>query len=303
MSYLAFLPQGSSVEKADSGIFVQGTLVPDALVEQSGVWIKAAGSAILLQDSYKLSLCDAPLWLVLEDGHVVFSAHDGTEIPFKRGQCVVIPANTVGCALAGAKDARLLWMALDGPLTESFMARMNAFNRTPARQGILPSMTELIRQSVQVIVRHSGTGEAGYQLNQLLWGMIAAYSGQSVSTSASLSHEIARVVDAMRASGYSETFSLAEMAAISRMPVETFRKRFTAELGIPPLSYLQFLKMERAKSLLRGGMSVRQTGAEVGMPDPYHFSKQFKHVVGLSPTAYLKHVGVDGATRRSVGDL
>ena len=67
------------------------------------------------------------------------------------------------------------------------------------------------------------------------------------------------------------------MAAISRMPVETFRKRFSTELGIPPLAYLQFLKMERAKTLLRGGMNVKQTGVEIGMPDPYHFSKQFKH--------------------------
>ena len=62
-------------------------------------------------------------------------------------------------------------------------------------------------------------------------------------------------------------------------------------VGIPPLGYLQFQKMERAKTLLRGGMSVRQTGVEIGMPDPYHFSKQFKHIVGMSPTAYLKHVG------------
>ena len=65
------------------------------------------------------------------------------------------------------------------------------------------------------------------------------------------------------------------------------------ELGIPPLGYLQFLKMERAKTLLRDGMSVRQTGVEIGMPDPYHFSKQFKHIVGMSPTAYLKHVGTE----------
>ena len=84
------------------------------------------------------------------------------------------------------------------------------------------------------------------------------------------------MVDALRACRYRDAFSLADMAAISRMPVETFRKRFTAELGIPPLGYLQFLKMERAKTLLRDGMSVRQTGVEIGMPDPYHFSKQFQ---------------------------
>lgn len=301
MSYFSFLSKESNNPKGD-GIFVQGVNVPDSLVENSGVWIKAAGSAILLCNAYALTSCEAPLWLVVEDGSIVFTTTEGLELPLKRGQCVVIPANTAGCAIDGAKNARLLWMALDGPLTGSFMGRMNAYNRVPARQGILPSMIVLINQTVQVIVRHDGTADAAYQLNQLLWAMLAAYSGQSVAPSTTLSHEIARVVDAMRASEYRETFSLAEMASISRMPVETFRKRFTAELGIPPLSYLQFLKMERAKTLLRGGMSVRDTGLEIGMPDPYHFSKQFKHVVGLSPTAYLKHVGLEGWSRRTFSE-
>lgn len=35
---------------------------------------------------------------------------------------------------------------------------------------MLPSMVVLIRQIVQVLVRHTGTGEASYQLGQLLLG-------------------------------------------------------------------------------------------------------------------------------------
>ncbi len=290
MSYVTFVPQAPVGESADPGIFVQGTHVPAPLVEASGVWLSTAGSAILLNENYRLSTCEAPLWLVVDDGTIIFEYRD-MELPLKKGECVVIPAQTEGCMLKNAKDARLLWLTVEGPLTEGFMRQMNAFNRVPAKQGMLPSMVILIRQIVQVLVRHTGTGEASYQLGQLLWGLIAAHSGQSVATSATLSHEIARVVDALRACRYRDAFSLADMAAISRMPVETFRKRFTAELGIPPLGYLQFLKMERAKTLLRDGMSVRQTGVEIGMPDPYHFSKQFKHIVGMSPTAYLKHVG------------
>lgn len=290
MSYVTFVPQAPVGESADPGIFVQGTHVPAPLVEASGVWLSTAGSAILLNENYRLSTCEAPLWLVVDDGTIIFEYRD-MELPLKKGECVVIPAQTEGCRLKDAKDARLLWLTVEGPLTEDFMRQMNAFNRVPAKQGMLPSMVILIRQIVQVLVRHTGTGEASYQLGQLLWGLIAAHSGQSVATSATLSHEIARVVDALRACRYRDAFSLADMAAISRMPVETFRKRFTAELGIPPLGYLQFLKMERAKTLLRDGMSVRQTGVEIGMPDPYHFSKQFKHIVGMSPTAYLKHVG------------
>lgn len=290
MSYVTFVPQAPMEESADPGIFIQGTHVPAPLVEQSGVWIKTAGSAMLLQENYRLSTCDAPLWLVVDEGAIRFSYHD-MEVPLKRGECVIIPSQTEGCMINDAKDARLLWLTVDGPLTDSFLRQMNGLNSVPAKQGMLPSMVILIRQIVQVLVRHTGTSDASYQLGQLLWGLIAAHSGQSVATSATLSHEIARVVDALRACRYRDAFSLADMAAISRMPVETFRKRFTAELGIPPLGYLQFLKMERAKTLLREGMSVRQTGVEIGMPDPYHFSKQFKHIVGMSPTAYLKHVG------------
>ena len=33
---------------------------------------------------------------------------------------------------------------------------------------------------------------------------------------------------------------------------------------------------------------VRQAGVEVGMNDPYHFSKTFKNIVGMSPSAYSK---------------
>ena len=56
------------------------------------------------------------------------------------------------------------------------------------------------RQIVQVLVRHSGTDQASFQLAQLLWALLAAHSGHSVATNAVLSHEIARVVDAMRQS-------------------------------------------------------------------------------------------------------
>jgi AraC-like DNA-binding protein len=59
--------------------------------------------------------------------------------------------------------------------------------------------------------------------------------------------------------------------------------------------------MERAKEILRKqNVSVRQAGIEVGMQDPYHFSKQFKHIVGISPSAFMKQAAVPNATIRGV---
>ena len=107
------------------------------------------------------------------------------------------------------------------------------------------------------------------------------------------------MVDTLRANQYRDNFSLAEMAAISRMPMETFRTRFVSEVGMPPLSYVLHCKMERAKELLREeGHTVRQAGIEVGMQDPYHFSKQFKNIVGMSPAAFMKQAAKPDATLR-----
>ena len=178
---------------------------------------------------------------------------------------------------------------------------MGALLHMPLKQGALPSQIYLAEQIVQVIVRHSGTADATYQLQHLLYGMIASHWGQPVAMDAMLSHEIAKVVDMLRANQYRDNFSLADMASISRMPMETFRKRFVAEVGMPPLSYVLHCKMERAKELLRDqNCSVREAGAAVGMQDPYHFSKQFKHIVGISPSAFMKQASVPSATIRGV---
>ena len=90
MSYVTFVPQAPIGENADPGIFVQGTHVPAGLAEQSGVWIKTAGSAILLQESYRLSSCENPMWLVVDDGSVLFQ-HRDMEVSLKKGECAVIP--------------------------------------------------------------------------------------------------------------------------------------------------------------------------------------------------------------------
>ena len=158
---------------------------------------------------------------------------------------------------------------------------------------ILPSQLYLSNQIVQVAVRHNNTGNASFQLQQLLWGLLACRAGQPVALNAMLSYEIAKVIDVLRSNEYRDNYSLAEMASIAKLPVETFRKRFNTEVGMPPLSYLLFSKMEKAKEALRLHGSVKQASEAVGMNDPYHFSKQFKNMVGLSPSAYAKHAKSD----------
>lgn len=279
---------------------VEGYHKPGSLTQASGAWIHAAGSFVLEAGNYPLNPHDQYVWLAVESGEITltWNAH---ELVLNAGSTCFMPGGSKPCSITTAGHVRCLWIALEGPLSPMVVRKMGALLHMPLRQGALPSQLYLAEQIVQVMVRHSGTADATYQLQHLMYGMIASHWGQPVAMDAMLSHEIAKVVDALRSNQYKDNYSLAEMAAISRMPMETFRKRFVSEVGMPPLSYVLHCKMERAKELLRDQeLSVRQAGAEVGMQDPYHFSKQFKHIVGISPSAFMKQASMPSATIRGV---
>ena len=245
-----------------AALAVEGYHKPGSLTQASGAWIHSAGSFVLEKGTWPLNPHEQWVWLAVEKGNIILF-WDNHELALSAGSTCFLPGGDKRCEITTEEDTRCLWIALEGPLSPMVVRKMGALLHMPLRQGALPS--------------------------------------QIYAMDAMLSHEIAKVVDMLRANQYKDNFSLADMAAISRMPMETFRKRFVAEVGMPPLSYVLHCKMERAKELLRDqNCSVRQAGVEVGMQDPYHFSKQFKHIVGISPSAFMKQASVPSATIRGV---
>ncbi len=56
-----------------------------------------------------------------------------------------------------------------------------------------------------------------------------------------------------------------------------------------PYQFLLRLKMNRAAERLQEpGVLVKQVAAELGYPDPFHFSRAFKNILGLSPEAFRR---------------
>jgi AraC-like DNA-binding protein len=56
-----------------------------------------------------------------------------------------------------------------------------------------------------------------------------------------------------------------------------------------PYQFLLRLKMNLAAERLQNpGVLVKQVAAELGFHDPFHFSRAFKSILGLSPEAFRR---------------
>ncbi|WP_353415594.1 helix-turn-helix transcriptional regulator [Haloferula helveola] len=81
--------------------------------------------------------------------------------------------------------------------------------------------------------------------------------------------------------------SVAEVAAECDIDPAYLSKLFRRHSGEAPLRYLTRLKTARAAELMiRRNYNVRQAGKAVGYDDPYHFSRVFKRVHGISPAGF-----------------
>ncbi|MCI8600713.1 MAG: AraC family transcriptional regulator [Oscillospiraceae bacterium] len=62
---------------------------------------------------------------------------------------------------------------------------------------------------------------------------------------------------------------------------------FSLELGVSPTRFLTNYRLSEAAALLQStGMSVSEVAASVGFKDPLYFSRVFRKVKGVSPSAY-----------------
>jgi AraC-like DNA-binding protein len=97
---------------------------------------------------------------------------------------------------------------------------------------------------------------------------------------------VANLLDEIKAR-FDRWWTLDEMASYCDLSVEQFRRVFRRRVGMNPKQYLDQARVNRAiELLLSSPMSVGEIAAELGYLDPYHFSRRFKQLTGISPDHY-----------------
>jgi transcriptional regulator GlxA family with amidase domain len=86
-----------------------------------------------------------------------------------------------------------------------------------------------------------------------------------------------------------DTYRLAELAAAFHVSTRTMLRRFQAETGESPLSYLQRSRVHRAKALLEAtDLRLSEVMSAVGYLDPGTFRRLFTEHTGVSPADYRR---------------
>jgi transcriptional regulator GlxA family with amidase domain len=90
-----------------------------------------------------------------------------------------------------------------------------------------------------------------------------------------------------------------QMIRRSKLAERTFKRRFTRATGVPPIAYVQRLRVEDAKRRLeRTDAPVDEVSWRVGYEDASFFRRLFKRVTGMAPGAYRKRFRIPDFARR-----
>ena len=85
---------------------------------------------------------------------------------------------------------------------------------------------------------------------------------------------------------YASPLDVPTMAQRALMSPAHFSRRFRAAYGETPYSYLMTRRIERAKALLRQGLTVTDACMAVGCTSLGSFSSRFTEIVGETPSQY-----------------
>lgn len=151
------------------------------------------------------------------------------------------------------------------------------------------AMTAHTQLSMHVLRRLLGSGLARSVASIMLVDEARSSQQPFVTLQRSFADPLAQLVADRLAADVSAGFSADALASACHTSYRTLHRRFSASAGMPPLEYLQRLRVEGAKALLENSrMSLDAIVAEVGYGDVSSFRRLFGHYVGLTPAQYRR---------------
>ena len=88
---------------------------------------------------------------------------------------------------------------------------------------------------------------------------------------------------------YTESITLEALAETTCLNRSYLCRVFKREMGTSIFGYLNAFRMKHAAELLlkNGDMYIKEVAVQVGIEDPFYFTRRFKEYYGVSPREYV----------------
>jgi AraC-like DNA-binding protein len=218
---------------------------------------------------------------------------DGVAHWVRAGQALVIPPGAPHSYRADPQDPwTIWWLHLAGRGLAAFLASVRLTAAEPIRQPadlfraveFVGEVLDALDCDLTVAQQLAAAGAAWHLLTVLAAAPAVDTVGEPMGTAAAVEH----VRDHLRRHPGERT-SVAELADRAGLSPSHFAAVFRRQVGMPVLRYLTGLRMSRARQLLdTTELAIGEISRQVGYPDAFYFSRQFRSVHQMSPLGYRR---------------
>ncbi|MEI6950641.1 AraC family transcriptional regulator [Paraflavisolibacter sp. H34] len=231
------------------------------------------------------------------DQHILIYCHEGrgearinnSRYAIEAGDFFVAPLKTAHVYAADEKAPwTIYWLHFKGSLSDSIVALFQKqFN---GYKGFLQNSEKsigLFNEIYGQLERGYGTDQLQYA-NMCLWHFLTTlvYHDQQDKGRADRQDAVEKAIDFLK-NKTDQLLTLEEIAEAVSLSVPHFSYLFKKKTGFAPIEYFNHLKVQKAcQYLLFTEMRVREIAQELGISDPYYFSRMFTKVMGMPPKEY-----------------
>lgn len=215
---------------------------------------------------------------------------DGVRHDVREGEVLLIPPRQSHRYYADADDPwSIWWLHVTGEDLPDLQAAIGLTVARPIAPVTDPVRAAALIEDVCTSLARDETSASLTAAAGAAWNLLAQLAAdrhqRSVGDAA-----ISRVQSHLR-EHLAEPFVVAELAAQAGFSTSHFSARFHAVTGFSVTEYVKRLRMARARELLiTTDETVAEIAQEVGYPDQFYFSRQFRAVNGSSPRSFRTRV-------------
>jgi len=254
---------------------------PGDLDKEGCIWPVRAGSC-LAKPNYKVGPKRIECYSLhfVQEGRLRLE-YEGNQVELQKDDMFCLfPGRTYKYEMLPAeKPLQMSWLAVDGTRAMTLLELAGLTYEKPFRTNAVSSK---VREAMECVIdtltcaqrwNPAGALELQSIICAIFAGLITETASAQEAELASWIHECMEYMELHASEGITVQ-QVADFAGVHR---SYFTQIFTSQVGMPPMKYLQKIRMEKARQLLTDtDWAVTEIALSLGYPSLYTFTRAFK---------------------------